>query len=629
MESNSSYDKETRITNLFIKNFGCFGEQGVSVDINKIVVIVGENNIGKSTILNAFNAVTSESKLKIDDFHTRDENYPPEIIVTTLVNLNDKPGDHWCREIESNMLWEVKERWTWNDCDSPPNRVGLKKIIIKDSSLTDCEAWMWADRVKDLGKSELVPWGTTNVAKARRPKPHRIGTFDSPELRSKILLDILNEGISSIIKNYTSIENTSEEAKEFRNALMEIDKFKEKIRRTQQSTIVQLQDEVNTIVSQIFPNNSMYIRENEESYINKLFTNEFLLEFGCESSSYSLIKQGSGTQRTAIWAVLKILTDRGLNVIKKGKVQEKNSSHILLIDEPELSLHPNASSRVRDILYNLAENGNWQVMLTTHSPYFIDLTKDNTTIIRLEKNKQDQIQASTLFSPEKAKLDDDDKTELKLLNLFDSHIGSAFFGGDVLIVEGDTEYSLFNYIKHKESSFGNNEFHDLNIIRARGKVTIASIMKVLNHFKRKYYVLHDTDTPTCQVKRKKGVNPTTGLTEYEIKTQANSAWSNNEKIFNQATSFSKISSSLHTFEKAYFDEIVASEKPYHSLSKIRTDQDFYIKMKTVLRYVLCRTEDEIDGVIRPTTLEEMITHYNMRFTEESANNSLLTDVKPA
>ncbi|TOC11855.1 hypothetical protein CGJ90_24685, partial [Vibrio parahaemolyticus] len=67
---------------------------------------------------------------------------------------------------------------------------------------------------------------------------------------------------------------------------------------------------------------------------------------------------------------------------------------------------------------------------------------------------------------------------------------------------GDTEYSAFNYIKAKELSEGNNDYHDLNIIRARGKVTVASMMKVLNHFKNKYYVLHDTDVQTCISKRK-------------------------------------------------------------------------------------------------------------------------------
>lgn len=628
MEQVEQKECDTRIVNIFIKNFGCFGEHGVSVDINKIVIIVGENNIGKSTILNAFNAVTSEAKLKIDDFYLKNEKNLPEIIVTTYVNSKDKPGENWCREIEKDKLWEVKEKWTWKASDTAPVRVGLKKIYIEDSTKKLCEAWMWADRIQDVGKNELVPWGTTNVAKARRPKPHRIGTFDSPEQRSKIILDILNEGISGLIKKYISTDNNSEEAVQFRDAIVEINNLKETVRRTQETTIGTLQTEINSIISQVFPSYNMYIKGNDD-YISRLFTNEFQIEFGDDVNTYSLLRQGSGTQRTAIWAVLKILTDKGLNVKKQGKVEEKNSSHILLIDEPELSLHPSASSRVRDILYDLAESSNWQVMLTTHSPDFIDLSKDNTTIIRVEKDQNNQIYTSTLFAPDNVKLNDNDKVELKLLNIFDSHIGNAFFGGDVLVVEGDTEYGFFKYIKSNEFSLGNAEFHDLNIIRARGKSTIASVMKVLNHFKRKYYVLHDTDTPTCQVKRKKGVNKETGLVEYEIKTQKNPAWSSNENIYNQISDYSNICSSIHTFEKAYFDEIISSDKPYHSLSKIKSDVEFYDKMKNVLKFILGRTEENLDGIIRCSSLEQMVSLYTLKSNPDSANSSEFSQEKPA
>jgi putative ATP-dependent endonuclease of OLD family len=57
-----------RITNLKIQNFGCIGANGISVDIDKIVVLIGPNNSGKSTILRAFEVVTECLKLDQDDF---------------------------------------------------------------------------------------------------------------------------------------------------------------------------------------------------------------------------------------------------------------------------------------------------------------------------------------------------------------------------------------------------------------------------------------------------------------------------------------------------------------------------------------------------------------------------------
>ncbi len=55
------------------------------------------------------------------------------------------------------------------------------------------------------------------------------------------------------------------------------------------------------------------------------------------------------------------------------------------------------------------------------------------------------------------------KENLKLMNLFDSHISqSIFWWKNFSIAEGDTEDSAFNYIREKES-LSNEHYHDLNI----------------------------------------------------------------------------------------------------------------------------------------------------------------------
>jgi hypothetical protein len=48
-------------------------------------------------------------------------------------------------------------------------------------------------------------------------------------------------------------------------------------------------------------------------------------------------------------------------------------------------------------------------MVTTHSPVFIDFSRDNTTIVRVERQENGTIQGTTVFRPEKAQLSDDDK----------------------------------------------------------------------------------------------------------------------------------------------------------------------------------------------------------------------------
>lgn len=63
--------------------------------------------------------------------------------------------------------------------------------------------------------------------------------------------------------------------------------------------------------------------------------------------------------------------------------------YLLLIDEPENALHPMAARAAQRHLYQLAKNPDWQVILTTHSPYFINPLEDHTTIVRLDRERDD------------------------------------------------------------------------------------------------------------------------------------------------------------------------------------------------------------------------------------------------
>lgn len=589
-----------RILQLQIKNFGCFDNTGVSVDINKIVIIVGENNIGKSTILRAFEAVTTSGKLTLEDFHDRNEINKPEIIVKSLVVSSNKPGDEWCIPTANEDEWVVKEKWVWDKANTSPTRHGW----LKDISLEDGYRWATDD------DKEKCPWGATNVAKSKRPEPHRINTFDSPFEQEKKTLGLLDALIDTYIELLLSKDNNDEDAVKFKKDIEKIKKYKETITESQRQTTDIIEEEVNKVISNIFKDHKFFIKRNDD-FIKTLFKNNYLIEVGNDESSYPLSKQGSGTQRTILWSILKTLTDKKTLLDKKTKPASKNISNILLIDEPELSLHPTAAANVRDVLYNLAGTAGWQVMITTHSPEFIDLSKDHTTIIRVER-KDGDIKTSTLFSPEKAKLDGTDKERLKLENAFDSHISKAFFGGDVLVIEGDTEYSIFSYIKMREIEKGNNEYIDLNIIRARGKVTVASMMKVLNHFKKKYFVLHDCDTQRCFSKRRIGDKSDSFTIEYKIIEQANGAWTNNTKIMNEMTERSSVYASVVNFEDAYLSEVVSSDKPSHSIEIIKNDEEFYKKMKDVLDIILDKKNIESEHknkIIKWNTMEDLNSAY--------------------
>ena len=85
--------------------------------------------------------------------------------------------------------------------------------------------------------------------------------------------------------------------------------------------------------------------------------------------------QGTGLIRSTVFALLRY---KALRDNKKILTQERQL--IIGFEEPEIYLHPNAISKMRDTIYSLAESGNNQIVCTTHSPYMIDLSKTKANI---------------------------------------------------------------------------------------------------------------------------------------------------------------------------------------------------------------------------------------------------------
>src|SRR3990170_5417973 len=86
-----------RLIKLIIKNFRCIGSTPVTIDLDDIVVLVGPNNVGKSSVLKAYEVIMSEGSsaghLAIEDFPSGkvDPDALPEIELHTVV-YDSSPG---------------------------------------------------------------------------------------------------------------------------------------------------------------------------------------------------------------------------------------------------------------------------------------------------------------------------------------------------------------------------------------------------------------------------------------------------------------------------------------------------------------------------------------------------------
>jgi putative ATP-dependent endonuclease of the OLD family len=585
--------ESARVKKLVIKNFRCIGSNPVEVDLDDIVVLVGPNNVGKSTILRAYEVVMShgsaDGRLLLADFPREvvDGDKLPEIELQTYIDpeTKDKPGEQWLHLEEETGRNYVRERWIWDSPNKDPTRQGRR---------ANAEDW-----------SENVPWGAPNVAKSHRPIPHRVDAFASPETQAQGVINIIKTVLQDLAKKPGEGEDTASALEKLRIEILQV---QARIIENSQVEIDKIEAELSSIISEVFKGFKVKIDPRHQDLSDKallLFNTDPILRMGPEDGhSAPIEKQGSGARRTLLWSALKLVGERSGETKKATGKKAKAATdaaetsspeaprpHVLLMDEPEICLHPNAIREACRVLYGLAVDGSgWQVMVTTHSPAFIDLSRDNTTIVRVERDEGGSIHGTTVFRPTRARLDTDDKKLLKLLNTWDPYVGEFFFGGRAIIVEGDTEYSAFQLIIDRERK----EFGDVHVIRSRGKFIIPALIKILNHFGSGYAVLHDSDTPTL----KSG--------------NANPAWAGNNSILNGALaapnpSAVRIVASVPNFEEAYLGVAVSKEKPYHAVAQMNTDEAAYVRVRSLLVSLLDATKPLPEGAVAWSKIEDLAT----------------------
>ncbi|HWE93759.1 MAG TPA: AAA family ATPase [Tepidisphaeraceae bacterium] len=188
----------------------------------------------------------------------------------------------------------------------------------------------------------------------------------------------------------------------------------------------------------------------------------------------------------------------------------KLPGYMLLIDEPDIALHPNAVRAAKSHLFDLARESGWQVMLSTHSPAFIDPLENHTSIVRLVRT--DAHPTPNTYRSDHVKFSNEERENLKMLLQFDLAIAEMFFGAYPIIVEGDTEFAAFIRVMNTDLANYPYESSPL-LIRARAKEIVPTIIRILTQFKVDFSVLHDSDSPRTKNGKRE-----------------NSAWSANDRI---------------------------------------------------------------------------------------------------
>lgn len=566
-----------RLAKLTIRNFRCIGQEPVVVDLDDIVVLVGPNNVGKSSVLKAYELIMSEGskegELTIDDFPgaTVTASQLPEITLDTIV-FDNSPGDEWIGTTPTGEKL-VRERWTWSAPGKPARR-GFNVKLGRWASDDD---------------SEKVPWGAAGVANSRRPQPHRVDAFASPEEQSRAIVKLLMNALQERVKAYQAAPSDATPS-EFGILLGKVAELQKKIVAETNSQISTIESALTVQIEKVFPGHKVVFDARPEDGLDKavsFFKADAQLLMGpADGHMSTLDRQGSGARRTLLWTAIRLLAEAGTSKKEAGAQRP----FVLLLDEPEMCLHPGAIREACDLLYDLPRvTGNWQVMVTTHSPCFVDFARDHTSIVRVERLPGVGVIGTTIFRPDTAQFVGDDRMLLKLLNACDPYVAEFFFGGFTVLVEGDTEYTAFKQVISKDPK----RYGYVHIVRARGKATLVALAKILNQFGAPYAVLHDSDRPTYRKSGKEAKNP---------------AWTLNDSIRGEVTKArgkTRLVASVPNFEAAYLGDEVKSEKPYSALTVLRSEGEALTRVSSLLSALIDFQQPLPKGALEWSTLGEL------------------------
>ncbi|MFA5157738.1 MAG: AAA family ATPase [Patescibacteria group bacterium] len=157
---------------------------------------------------------------------------------------------------------------------------------------------------------------------------------------------------------------------------------------------------------------------------------------------------------------------------------------IYLIDEPEISLHPQAQKKLFDIILELSKDS--QVFVATHSPYFIDPDLvGNIFKFELDSDLSSQFKRyrdeSLLTSKEK--------------RIFDLEFSQIFFGNKIFAVEGFRDSERFSKFFSSIDQTFNDKY---TVIKMDGKGDTKKYLKVLLGFDLDYKLILDLDVLTVK-----------------------------------------------------------------------------------------------------------------------------------
>lgn len=519
-----------------IQNFR--GLKSVRLPLSNFGCLIGENNSGKSTALQAILAVfPGVRKLTNDDFYLSSE---PIRIALSLEDINDRDlerlgpkhrssmddvivdgkltlvragrlseggveqsllvekqvsKDPLLREdhIKSLMKGKSGSKLRETVVESIPGLDAvLTEKVTQNGILEQVSKWVKTFPESDLETVDsLLPVGIENALKGFLPEPIYIEAV-------KDVADVVKTSGSATFGKLLSIlqEVVGDHFFDMETQFRDIQRKLSRVEDPESGEIVDhrleavqtMESTINEFVNDSFPGVGLKLEVPVPEVKTLLDGASLLADDGYEGPVEG---KGDGLKRAVAFAILRAYTKIRGDGLHNSEVSRNHAGYLLLFEEPELFLYPRAQRQLFRALEEFSKKHT--VLLTTHSPLFFDADSTQTFVKFVKLEDSNGLSPYSDIHP--ISLSNlSERQAFQIICQENNNIG--FFARKVVLVEGDSDLIVIPYLARLlEPQLGAWDADEQNVafVRINGKGNIESYRSFFSNFNIPVHVIADLD----------------------------------------------------------------------------------------------------------------------------------------
>lgn len=462
-------------------------------------LLIGSNNAGKSTFMNAIRAFYEKDGFKYD----KKKDYPFDL-------QNDMNRESWI-DITFTLAKDEYDNLA-SDYRLQANTLKVRRYFettdFKTHDNKDGSGQIFGYRSDDTLKNEPF-YGAKNVQSGKFGALVYIPAISKVDDHTKLSgPSILRDLITGIL---SGVDGSEDHFKRLGDSFTEFSGNMQSSATNDGRSIKAVEHSLNTMISEWgigFKLNWTPPSLNDviKSMINPVYTDI------AHDKDIAIADVGSGFQRQLIYSIIKVGADFAAKQPKAKKETFEPDLTWIIFEEPEAFLHPPQQNELARSLQSLAQLDATQVLATTHSSNFVSnklqkitgmahITKDVSGVSKLyqvnDSDWQEITDNNKLISllPAANNINADDlKPEMEAIKYaiyLNADRASMFFARRVLIVEGPTEVALIR--KLIDDGMIVPKITGCVVVDAIGKFNIHRFMSLLSKLGIEHSVLRDKD----------------------------------------------------------------------------------------------------------------------------------------